>query len=169
MDISVSIAGGGLVLIALLVFAAASIGGGLVAYLQSTRVGWRAFGMSAFAGGIGVLLLLMLALPVSTDGEPPEPGISQEIAVTPTVTPSHTPGLPPETLLSEELDGVKVQLEYQPVAYVFATTPEEYRETKAALEERLPSLVPDPCSVRWSAPVLQIGLERDDVRTSGCQ
>jgi hypothetical protein len=89
---------------------------------------------------------------------------------TPTVTPSHTPGLPPETLLSEELDGVKVQLVYQPVAYVFATTPEEYRETKAALEERLPSLVPDPCLVRWSAPVLQMILEEpDDHRTSGCQ
>ncbi|KPK21017.1 MAG: hypothetical protein AMJ76_03800 [Dehalococcoidia bacterium SM23_28_1] len=86
---------------------------------------------------------------------------------TPTSTP--TSGLPPETLLSEEFDGVEVQLVYQPMAYVFATTPEEYREAKAALEERLPSLVPDPCLVRWSAPVMQMVLERDDYVTSGCQ
>lgn len=86
-----------------------------------------------------------------------------------TPTPRSTSRLPPETLLSEEINGVKVRLEYPPVAYVFATTPEEYRETKAALEERLPSLVPDPCLVRWGAPVLQMVLERDDYVTSGCQ
>jgi hypothetical protein len=115
---------------------------------------------------IGLAALVALIASAAACGDNEE---KVTLVSTPTVTPSHTPGLPPETLLSEEFDGVKVQLMYQPVAYVFATTPEEYRETKAALEERLPSLVPDPCFVRWSAPVLQIGLEREDVRTSGCQ
>jgi hypothetical protein len=110
---------------------------------------------------IGLAALMALIVSAAACGD-------SEDNATPVSTPSHTSGLPPETLLSEELNGVKVQLEYQPVAYVFATTPEEYRETKAALEERLPSLLPDPCLVRWSAPVLEMILESDDYRTSGC-
>ena len=117
--------------------------------------------------GLAALVALIVAAAACGDSEDNATPPSTP-TVTPTVTPSHTPGLSPETLLSEELNGVKVRLEYQPVAYVFATTPEEYRETKAALEERLPSLVPDPCSVRWSAPVLEMILEPDDYRTSGC-
>ena len=113
--------------------------------------------------GLAALMALIVAAVACGDSED-----NATPSSTPTVTPSHTPNLSPETLLSEELNGVKVQLEYQPVAWVFATTPEEYRETKAALEERLPSLVPDPCFVRWSAPVLEMILESDDYRTSGC-
>jgi hypothetical protein len=113
--------------------------------------------------GLAALVALIVSAAACGDSEDNATPVS-----TPTVTPSHTPGLPPETVLSEEFNGVKVRLEYQPVAYVFATTPEEYRETKAALEERLPSLVPDPCLVRWSAPVLEMILESDDYRTSGC-
>lgn len=115
---------------------------------------------------IGLAALVALIASATACGDNEESATPTPMS---TVTPNRTPGLPPETLLSEELDGVKIHLVYQPVAHVFATTPEEYGETKAALEERLPSLVPDPCFVRWSAPVLQIGLEREDVRTSGCQ
>jgi nitrous oxide reductase accessory protein NosL len=113
--------------------------------------------------GLAALVALIVSAAACGDSEDNATPVS-----TPTVTPSHTPGLSTETLLSEELNGVKVQLEYQPVAYVFATTPEEYRETKAALEKRLPSLVPDPCLVRWTAPVLEMILESNDYRTSGC-
>jgi hypothetical protein len=94
---------------------------------------------------------------------------------TPSATPSRTPGPPHETLLDEELDGVPVRLEYQPasgtyVATVSGVTVERYREGKAALEERLPSLVPDPCLVHWTTPILLMDeLEEGDLQTSGCQ
>ncbi len=116
--------------------------------------------------GLAALVALILCAAACGDTEEkPTP------ASTPTVTPSSTAGSLPETLFNEEVNGVKVLLEYQPVAYVFATTPEEYRQTKAALEERLPSLVPDPCLVRWSAPIMEMApeLEREDLVTSGCQ
>ena len=61
--------------LALLIVALASIGGGLVLYRGSRRVGWRAVGMSAVALGVGVLLVFVLILPVSTEGEAPEPAI----------------------------------------------------------------------------------------------
>jgi hypothetical protein len=116
--------------------------------------------MRTVSVAIAFLFVVCLAVLGACDN-----GGQPEITPTPSSTPGHLPG----ALLNEEVNGVKVRLEYQPVAYVFATTPEEYREAKAALEERLPSLVTDPCLVRWSAPVLQMVLERDDYVTSGCQ
>ena len=46
----------------LLVIALAAIGGGLLLYRRSRRVGWRAVGMSAFALGVGALLVFTLTL-----------------------------------------------------------------------------------------------------------
>jgi hypothetical protein len=115
---------------------------------------------------IGLAALVALILSAAACGDNEE---KATLASTSTITPSHTPGLPLETLLSEEINGVMVQLVLEPTVMVYATTPEEYRETKAALEERLPSLVPDPCLVSWLAPILQVILEPDDYVTSGCQ
>ena len=58
-----------------LVVAVGSIGGGLVLYRQSRRVGWRAVGMSATTLGLGVLVVSTLTLPVfqSSEGKTPEP------------------------------------------------------------------------------------------------
>ena len=55
----------------LLAIALAAIGGGLVLYRGSRRVGWRAVGMSAFALGVGALLVFTLTLCVfrSSEGE----------------------------------------------------------------------------------------------------
>ncbi len=53
----------------LLVIALAAIGGGLVLYRRSRRVGWRAVGMSAFALGVGALLVFTLTLCVFQRGE----------------------------------------------------------------------------------------------------
>ena len=53
-----------------LVIALAAIGGGLVLYRGSRRVGWRVVGMSAFALGVGVLLVLTLTLSVFQSSEP---------------------------------------------------------------------------------------------------
>jgi hypothetical protein len=125
--------------------------------------------MKTVSVAIAFLFVVCLAVLSACDNGG-QPESTPRPSPTPTPTPSRTPGLLPETLLSEELNGVKVRLVYQPLALVFATTPEQYREAKAALEERLPSLVPDPCLVRWSAPVLQMALEEpDDYRTSGCR
>ena len=43
----------------LFIFGLACIGGGLVAYVQSAQVGWRAFGMFLFAGGAGALIVAL--------------------------------------------------------------------------------------------------------------
>ena len=43
----------------LFIFGLASIGGGLVAYLQSAQVGWRALGMFGFAGGAGAIIVAL--------------------------------------------------------------------------------------------------------------
>ena len=62
----------GLILLVIaLVIALAAIGGGLVLYRGSRRVGWRAVGMSAFALGVGALLVFTLTLLVfqSSEGE----------------------------------------------------------------------------------------------------
>ena len=72
MELNVTISG-----LVLLVIAIASIAGGLVLYRGSRRVGWRAVGMSAVALGGGVLLVFALTLPVSTEGEAPEPVIGE--------------------------------------------------------------------------------------------
>ena len=72
MEINVNISA-----VLFLVIALASIAGGLVLYRGSRRVGWRALGMSAVALGAGVLLVVALTLPVSTEGEAPEPVIGQ--------------------------------------------------------------------------------------------
>ena len=65
--------------LALLIVALASIGGGLVLYRGSRRVCWRAVGMSAVALGVGVLLVVALTLPVSTEGEAPEPVVLMDL------------------------------------------------------------------------------------------
>jgi hypothetical protein len=118
--------------------------------------------------GLAALALVAVLLLVAACGDG-----NQE--ATPSPTPSPTPGPPPETLFDEALNGVPVKLDYQPasgtyVATVSGVTIERYREGKAALEERLPSLVPDPCLVRWTTPILLIDeLEEGDLTTSGCQ
>jgi hypothetical protein len=83
---------------------------------------------------------------------------------------------PPEVLFRDEIDGrILIILEYRAsdrtyFATVTALTVEGYREGKAAMEERLPSLVPDPCEVLWTLPALLVDeLEPADLRTSGCE
>ena len=61
--------------IAALVLALASIAGGVVLFRGSRRVGWRALGTSAVAGGVGVLVVFALLLTVSSEGQAPEPAI----------------------------------------------------------------------------------------------
>ena len=63
-----------IVWILLVIFGVASIGGGLVLYLQSRRVGWRAVGMTSVAGGVAALLAVALTVPLSKD-QAPEPAI----------------------------------------------------------------------------------------------
>ena len=121
---------------------------------------------------IGLAALALLAVVLSTaacgDGD-------EEATPTATATPRPTPGPPAETIFEEELDGVPVRVAFQAtsgtyIATVSGVTIERYREGKAALEERLPSLVPDPCDVRWTTPaILMDELEPDDLRTSGCE
>ena len=74
--------------LALLIVALASIGGGLVLYRGSRQVGWRAIGMSAVALGVGVLLVFTLTLPVSKEGEAPEPVIGKVTSAQPTDAPT---------------------------------------------------------------------------------
>ena len=50
------------------VFGAAAIGGGFVLYRLSARVGWRAVGLSAVAGGVAAVLVVLLTVPVRTSG-----------------------------------------------------------------------------------------------------
>ena len=64
----------------LLVIGLASIGGGLVLYRGSRLVGWRAVGMSAVALGVGALLIVTLTLPVTSEGEAPEP-VAEQVLV----------------------------------------------------------------------------------------
>ena len=119
--------------------------------------------------GLAALALLAVVLSAAACGDGDD-----ETTPTPTATPSRTPGPPPETLLEEEINGVPVKLEYQPASgtYVVAIsglTVERYRKAKAALEERLASLVPDPCRVRWTTSILLADeLAPEDLETSGC-
>ena len=125
---------------------------------------------------IGLAALALLAVVFSTtacgDGE-------EKARPTPTATPSPTPIASPmsrpEVLFRDEIDGrILIILEYRAsdrtyFATVTGLTVERYREGKAAMEERLPSLVPDPCNVLWTLPVLLIDeLEPADLRTSEC-
>ncbi len=71
MELNVTIS-----VLVLLPVALALIGGGLVLYRKSTRVGWRAVGMSSLALGVGALLVFALTLPISSEGEAPEPVVS---------------------------------------------------------------------------------------------
>ena len=71
MELNVNISG-----VVLLVIALASVAGGLVLYLGSKQVGWRAVGMSAVALGAGMVVVFAITIPVSTEGEAPEPVIS---------------------------------------------------------------------------------------------
>ncbi|GEM_PF-3209426 len=64
MDVSIELSG--IVFVAALVLGPALIAGGLVLYHQASTVGWRAFGMSSIAGGVGLLLFLALFLPATT-------------------------------------------------------------------------------------------------------
>jgi hypothetical protein len=67
LEISVDLSG--IVFILALVLGPALIAGGFVLYRQAAGVGWRAVGMSAIAGGVGVLLLIALFFPASSSGE----------------------------------------------------------------------------------------------------
>ncbi len=60
-------------IIVTLILALASIAGGVVLFRGSRQVGWRALGMSAAAGGVGVLAVSALLLAVSSEGQAPEP------------------------------------------------------------------------------------------------
>ena len=60
----------------LLPVALALVAGGLVLYRSSTRAGSRAAGMGSLVLGVGTLLVFALTLPVSSEGEVPEPVIS---------------------------------------------------------------------------------------------
>ena len=64
MEFSIDLSG--IVFIAALVLGPALIAGGIVLYRQAAGVGWRAVGMSAIAGGVGLLLMLALFLPTTT-------------------------------------------------------------------------------------------------------
>ena len=70
MELNVTIS-----VLVLLPVALALIGGGLVLYRRSTREGWRAAGMGSLVLGVGTLLVFALTLPVSSEGEAPEPVI----------------------------------------------------------------------------------------------
>jgi hypothetical protein len=67
--LEVSIDLSGIVFILALVLGPALIAGGFVLYRQAAGVGWRAVGMSAIAGGVGILLLIALFLPASSSGK----------------------------------------------------------------------------------------------------
>ena len=67
MEVSIDLSG--IVFIAALVLGPALIAGGFVLYRQAAGVGWRAVGMSAIAGGVGILLLIALFLPASSSGK----------------------------------------------------------------------------------------------------
>ena len=77
MEITVQIG-----VIVALVLALASIAGGGVLFLGSRRVGWRALGMSAVAGGVGVLVVFASLLLVSSEGQAPEPVIVGKVVST---------------------------------------------------------------------------------------
>ena len=65
--------------VVLLPVALALVAGGLILYRRSTQAGWRAAGMGSLALGVGTLLVFALTLPVSTEGEAPEPVIGAPI------------------------------------------------------------------------------------------
>jgi hypothetical protein len=128
------------------------------------------------------LTLAAAACSGGDDGEPPPkdrtptavPTTPVELATAPAAVP--TPGSAPEVLFRDDIDGrILLILEYRAsddtyFATVTAPTIEGYREGKAAMEERLPSLVPNPCDVLWTLPALLADeLEPADLRTSGCQ
>ena len=79
-----------IVWIPLLILGLASIGGGLVLYTQSRRVGWRAVGMTLVAGGVAAVLVVGLTVPVSTSGETPEPVIVGNAIQGPSTQPQTT-------------------------------------------------------------------------------
>ena len=86
-----------IVWILLLIFGVASIGGGIVLYLRSSRAGWRAVGMGLAAGGVAALLVVALTVPVSSTGKAPGPVIVGKVVSTqPTGDPttSQEPGSP---------------------------------------------------------------------------
>ncbi len=68
LDVTISI-------VVLLPVALALVAGGLVLYRRSARAGWRATGMGSLVLGVGTLLVFALTLPVSREGEAPEPVI----------------------------------------------------------------------------------------------
>ena len=47
-----------IVWIPLLIFGLASIGGDLFLYVESSRVGWRAVGVTSFTGGVVALVVV---------------------------------------------------------------------------------------------------------------
>ncbi len=127
--------------------------------------------------GLAALALLAVVFSATACGDGEE---KARPTPTPTATPSPTPIASPmsrpEVLFRDEIDGrILIILEYRAsdrtyFATVTGLTVERYREGKAAMEERLPSLVPDPCDVLWTLPVLLIDeLEPADLRTSGCE
>ena len=57
------------------------IAGGLVAYLRSPRVRYKALGASAVAVGVVMLAVVSFTVPVSTSGDvPSEPTVGEERA-----------------------------------------------------------------------------------------
>ena len=87
--------------IAALVLALASIAGGVVLFRGSRRVGWRALGTSAVAGGVGVLVVFALLLTVSSEGQAPEPIIVGKVVSTqPTDAPTPPKDIPLTTVIT---------------------------------------------------------------------
>ena len=84
LNVQIGIVGG-------LLLALASIGGGVVLYRGSRRVGWRALGMSAATAGVGFLVVLSLLLSVRSEGEPPAPTIQGTVVSTQLDDISETP------------------------------------------------------------------------------
>ena len=83
--------------VAALVLAVASIAGGVVLFRGSRRVGLRAAGISAVAGGVGVWVVFLALLAVSSEGQAPEPVIAGAVVSTQPVdapTTSQEPGSP---------------------------------------------------------------------------
>jgi hypothetical protein len=73
----------GILLIVALVAGPASIAGGIVLYRGSSRAGRRAVGIAAAAGGVGLLVLTAIVVPVSWDGGSSQSGVTVGVGAPP--------------------------------------------------------------------------------------